>query len=148
MNVHRNDERARVEVRDRLLAFPPALAGSAIRCWYELSLLPFRRALWRTQMVGYYYERQHLADFAKIADTSPELGKKFFEYYGSVFADGALSAREKSLIALAVAHAVQCPYCIEAYSKDCNEKGDGRWKRGTSSLFYLRQSGSTGSQPG
>jgi alkylhydroperoxidase/carboxymuconolactone decarboxylase family protein len=40
-----------------------------------------------------------------------------------VFADGALSAREKSLIALAVAHAVQCPYCIDAYSTDALEKG-------------------------
>jgi alkylhydroperoxidase/carboxymuconolactone decarboxylase family protein len=40
-----------------------------------------------------------------------------------VFADGALSAREKSLIALAVAHAVQCPYCIDAYSRDALEKG-------------------------
>src|SRR6478752_210460 len=70
-----------------------------------------------------YYDRQHLADFGKVADTSPELGKKFFDYYGTVFADGALSAREKSLIALAVAHAVQCPYCIDAYSKDTLEKG-------------------------
>jgi AhpD family alkylhydroperoxidase len=34
-----------------------------------------------------------------------------------VFADGALSAREKSIVALAVAHAVQCPYCIDAYSR-------------------------------
>ena len=40
-----------------------------------------------------------------------------------VFEPGALTAREKSLIALAVAHAVQCPYCIDAYSKDCLEKG-------------------------
>jgi len=40
-----------------------------------------------------------------------------------VFADGALSAREKSLIALAVSHAVQCPYCIDAYSKDALAKG-------------------------
>ena len=40
-----------------------------------------------------------------------------------MFADGALSAREKALIALAVAHAVQCPYCIDAYSQECLEKG-------------------------
>ena len=40
-----------------------------------------------------------------------------------MFEDGALSAREKSLIALAVAHAVQCPYCIDAYSGDALEKG-------------------------
>src|SRR5215813_9000579 len=70
-----------------------------------------------------YYNTQHLADFGKISDVKPELGKKFFDYYASVFADGALSAREKSLIALAVAHSVQCPYCIDAYSKDALEKG-------------------------
>ena len=39
------------------------------------------------------------------------------------FKAGALSQREKSLIALAVAHAVQCPYCIDAYTQDCLEKG-------------------------
>jgi alkylhydroperoxidase/carboxymuconolactone decarboxylase family protein len=70
-----------------------------------------------------YYKTQHLADFGKIAEGSPDLGKKFFDYYGAVFADGALTAREKSLIALAVAHAVQCPYCIDAYTQDCQQKG-------------------------
>jgi alkylhydroperoxidase/carboxymuconolactone decarboxylase family protein len=38
-----------------------------------------------------------------------DLGNSFFEYYGKVFQEGSLSAREKSLIALAVSHAVQCP---------------------------------------
>jgi alkylhydroperoxidase/carboxymuconolactone decarboxylase family protein len=70
-----------------------------------------------------YYNPQHLAEFGKIAEVKPELGKKFFDYYASVFAEGALSAREKSLIALAVAHAVQCPYCIDAYTEDCQQKG-------------------------
>lgn len=70
-----------------------------------------------------YYDTQHLADFGKIAELKPELGSKFFEYYSAVFADGALTAREKSLIALAVAHAVQCPYCIDAYTQDCQQKG-------------------------
>lgn len=70
-----------------------------------------------------YYKSQHLADFGKISESSPELGRKFFDYYGAVFAEGALTAREKSLIALAVAHAVQCPYCIDAYTQDCQQKG-------------------------
>lgn len=70
-----------------------------------------------------YYKSQHLADFPKISESSPELGKKFFDYYNAVFVDGALTAREKSLIALAVAHAVQCPYCIDAYTQDCQQKG-------------------------
>ena len=61
-----------------------------------------------------YYQSQDLKKFKNISDWSPELGKKFFDYYNSVFDEGALSAREKSLIALAVAHTVQCPYCIDA----------------------------------
>jgi alkylhydroperoxidase/carboxymuconolactone decarboxylase family protein len=70
-----------------------------------------------------YYKNEHLPRFPDIGEGAPELARKFFDYYGSVFADGALTAREKSLIALAVAHAVQCPYCIDAYSNDCMEKG-------------------------
>ena len=38
-------------------------------------------------------------------------------------AEGELTEREKSLIALAVAHTVQCPYCIDAYTQACLEKG-------------------------
>src|SRR3954467_10526218 len=71
----------------------------------------------------YYYDPHDLARFPEIGANAPELGKKFFDYYGAVFADGALTAREKSLIALAVAHAVQCPYCIDAYTQDCQQKG-------------------------
>jgi 4-carboxymuconolactone decarboxylase len=70
-----------------------------------------------------YYHPADLAKFPDIGKNRPELAKKFFDWYEQVFADGALSAREKSLIALAVAHTVQCPYCIDAYSKDCLEKG-------------------------
>jgi 4-carboxymuconolactone decarboxylase len=70
-----------------------------------------------------YYKPEHLPQFPQIAAGSPDLAKKFFDYYGAVFAEGALTAREKSLIALAVAHAVQCPYCIDAYSNDALEKG-------------------------
>jgi alkylhydroperoxidase/carboxymuconolactone decarboxylase family protein len=70
-----------------------------------------------------YYVAQDLAKFPDIGKNCEGLARKFFDWYGAVFADGALSAREKSLIALAVAHAVQCPYCIDAYSKDALEKG-------------------------
>ena len=70
-----------------------------------------------------YYHSEDLKKFSDIAKNRPELGDKFFAWYTAVFEDGALSAREKSLIALAVAHAVQCPYCIDAYSSDALEKG-------------------------
>ena len=70
-----------------------------------------------------YYHEHDLARFAEVNRGAPELAAKFFDYYNAVFAEGALTAREKSLIALAVAHAVQCPYCIDAYSRDALEKG-------------------------
>ena len=70
-----------------------------------------------------YYHSDHLTQFETIAEGNKDLAAKFFDWYGSVFRDGALSEREKALIALAVAHAVQCPYCIDAYSKTCLEKG-------------------------
>lgn len=73
-----------------------------------------------------YYQRQDLARFAEIGEESPELAKKFFDYYGAVFAEGELTEREKALIALAVAHAVQCPYCIDAYTQTCLEKGSSK----------------------
>ncbi len=70
-----------------------------------------------------YYKPEHLPRFGEIAQGSKPLADAFFGYYAKVFEDGALSAREKSLIALAVSHAVQCPYCIDAYSSDALAKG-------------------------
>jgi 4-carboxymuconolactone decarboxylase len=74
-------------------------------------------------MSEHYYESKHLGAFGDIAEGAPDLAKKFFEYYNAVFAAGALTEREKALIALAVAHAVQCPYCIDAYTTTSLEKG-------------------------
>jgi len=70
-----------------------------------------------------YYNPEDLKKFVKIGEFQKPLADKFFDYYGEVFKAGALTAREKSLIALAVAHAIQCPYCIDAYTVDTMEKG-------------------------
>lgn len=70
-----------------------------------------------------YYQPSDLKKFGKITEFQEELGEKFFDYYNAVFQEGALTEREKALIALAVAHAVQCPYCIDAYTSACLEKG-------------------------
>jgi alkylhydroperoxidase/carboxymuconolactone decarboxylase family protein len=70
-----------------------------------------------------YYNPTDLDKFADIGKNAPEFWKKFSQWYGTVFEEGELSAREKSLIALAVAHAVHCPYCIDAFTQDNLEKG-------------------------
>lgn len=73
-----------------------------------------------------YYNPQDLNKFSEIGEEAPEVANKFFEYYQAVFAEGELTEREKALIALAVAHAVQCPYCIDAYTNTCLEKGSNK----------------------
>jgi 4-carboxymuconolactone decarboxylase len=70
-----------------------------------------------------YYDPADLGKFAEMGKGNPQLWEKFMSYYSAVFAEGALSEREKALIALGVAHAVQCPYCIDAYTQACLEKG-------------------------
>lgn len=70
-----------------------------------------------------YYDPADLARFADIGEFAPELAERFFAYYGAVFEDGALTAREKALVGLGAAHAVQCPYCIDSYTKSCLSKG-------------------------
>ncbi len=74
-------------------------------------------------MNNHYYNADDLKKFGNVSEFQKPLADKFFEYYGEVFKDSELSAKEKSLIALAVAHALQCPYCIDAYSSDAVEKG-------------------------
>ncbi len=73
-----------------------------------------------------YYDPKDLRKFGKITEWDEELGNKFFDWCGEGVKEGALSAREKSLIALAVSHAVQCPYCIDAYAKDGLQRGIGK----------------------
>jgi alkylhydroperoxidase/carboxymuconolactone decarboxylase family protein len=71
----------------------------------------------------YFEPEKDLGQFGKIGEWQPELANKFFDYYNSSMADGALTAREKSLIALAVSHALQCPYCIDAYTSTAMKNG-------------------------
>lgn len=71
-----------------------------------------------------YYRQEDLKRFPQIAELSPELAEKFFSYYSAATSgESALTSREKALIALAVAHALKCPYCIDAYTTASLERG-------------------------
>ena len=71
-----------------------------------------------------YYRSEDLKRFTEVGKFRGELMEKFFAYYNDVVGkDGALTKREKALIALAVAHSEKCPYCIDAYSEACLENG-------------------------
>ncbi|HVY57693.1 MAG TPA: carboxymuconolactone decarboxylase family protein [Xanthobacteraceae bacterium] len=53
----------------------------------------------------------------KRRELAPEIEAAFGAFGQKVFADGALSAKMKQIIAVAVAHVTQCPYCIKGHTK-------------------------------
>jgi AhpD family alkylhydroperoxidase len=54
---------------------------------------------------------------------APEVENAFREFSRSVFADGALPADTKELIAIAVAHVTQCPHCIRGHTLAARRRG-------------------------
>jgi AhpD family alkylhydroperoxidase len=57
-------------------------------------------------------------DLARMRrDLAPEMSDAFSSFSQKVFADGALPARMKQIIAVAVAHVTQCPYCIKGHTR-------------------------------
>lgn len=54
---------------------------------------------------------------------SPETAKRFHEFSQAAFKEGLLPEKIKQLIAVAVAHVTQCPYCIRSHTKQAMRKG-------------------------
>ncbi len=54
---------------------------------------------------------------------APRTAEAFRAFSQSVFAEGALPAKTKQLIAVAVAHVTQCPYCIRGHTRSAMQQG-------------------------
>lgn len=59
----------------------------------------------------------------KRRELAPKSEAAFQAFSQAVFADGALSNKTKQLIAVAVAHVTQCPYCIQGHTKAALRSG-------------------------
>ena len=59
----------------------------------------------------------------KRAELAPEPLKAFKAFSAAVFAEGALPEVTKQLIAVAVAHVTQCPYCIKGHTAGALKQG-------------------------
>ena len=70
-----------------------------------------------------YYQTEDLSKLSDLSLGAPELWEKFQGWYGAIFEEGALSSREKALIALSVSHVLQCPYCIDVNTRTSLEHG-------------------------
>jgi len=60
---------------------------------------------------------------ARRAELAPETHDAFQAFSRQVFADGALPEKTKQLIAVAVAHVTQCPYCIRSHTRLAHRRG-------------------------
>ena len=73
--------------------------------------------------MDHYYNEEDLSKFSDIGKNRPKLWQKFLAWYNATQEEGALTRREKQLIGLGVSVALQCPYCIDAYTQGCLESG-------------------------
>ena len=62
---------------------------------------------------------------ARRRELAPAIHEAFDAFSRQVFADGALPGRTKQLIAVAVAHVTQCPYCIRGHTRLARRAGAG-----------------------
>lgn len=69
------------------------------------------------------YDLKHLDHLAALDAAASEGMRRFRAFDAAAFAEGALSAREKQLIAVAVALATQCPYCIALHGDAARKAG-------------------------
>ena len=70
-----------------------------------------------------YYDPEDLGRFGEVGEHKPELYEAFNRWYQDTMAEGTLPKKTKALIAMAVAHAVQCPYCIDAWAVGARNSG-------------------------
>jgi AhpD family alkylhydroperoxidase len=69
------------------------------------------------------YDMKNLAKFKTLGNLAPEAFKAFVALDEAALKDGAIPAKYKELMAVAVALTTQCPYCIEVHTKKAMKAG-------------------------
>ncbi len=69
------------------------------------------------------YTTENIKKLRKFGELVPAAWEGFLAFDKAVMADGAIPARTKELIAIAVAMTTQCPYCIEIHTKKAKNAG-------------------------
>ena len=62
------------------------------------------------------YNKSQLSNLKKMDSLAPEVMKAFWAFDKAAVAEGAIPVKYKELIAVAVAHTTQCPYCIDIHA--------------------------------
>ncbi|ALC92306.1 alkylhydroperoxidase [Bacillus sp. FJAT-18017] len=70
-----------------------------------------------------FYDKSHTRHFNRIEELAPEQAEAFSKFNEAVFQDGALSKKQKEIVAVAITHVTQCPYCIDSHTKKAKQEG-------------------------
>ena len=75
-------------------------------------------------MSEYYYALDGRKHYQDLRESQQEMFQAFINFNNAIFEkESALPRKVKELIALAVAHTTQCPYCIESHVKAAKKAG-------------------------
>lgn len=69
------------------------------------------------------YDMNNMKKLKRLDELVPAAWQAFLAWDKAVMAEGAISAKTKELLAIAVAVTTQCPYCIEIHAKRAKSAG-------------------------
>jgi AhpD family alkylhydroperoxidase len=69
------------------------------------------------------YDMKNLSKLKKMAELAPDAMKAFHAFDAAALAAGAIPAKYKELMAVAVALTTQCPYCVEVHARKARQAG-------------------------
>lgn len=69
------------------------------------------------------FPKDNMKHLASLKELAPEQLKDFNAFNAAIFQDGTLSIKEKEIIAVAITHVTQCPYCIDIHTKNAKKAG-------------------------
>lgn len=76
-----------------------------------------------SNMSSSLYSLELRRNFAQLKHLAPEQFQAFQKFNMDVFQDGALTEKEKEIIAVAITHVTQCPYCLVTHTKNAKKLG-------------------------
>jgi AhpD family alkylhydroperoxidase len=74
-------------------------------------------------MTNHLYDKENLKNLSNLKELAPEQLQAFSEFNTAVMKEGALTKKEKEIIAVAIAHVTECPYCIDSHTRQAKAEG-------------------------
>jgi AhpD family alkylhydroperoxidase len=74
-------------------------------------------------MTNSLYQKENLKNLNQLKNLAPEQMQAFSEFNTAVLKEGVLTRKEKEIIAVAIAHVTECPYCIDSHTRNAKAEG-------------------------